>query len=164
MYLMLLLNNGHWAWSMSHHEVAHTSQYHPLNCAKTSASQNQRVQLQIFNGIQKFLSYITPVQFYHNVNLFLSGGGVKQIKNLCIILYAIVLHNLFLSELCQRNKRRTRFCPQLVTIIRRIGIDVDDVKGVAFISQVFDGPFESNLAAIGEVQCNTNLSILYHGF
>ena len=41
----------------------------PLNCAKTSASQDQRVQLQIFNGIQKFLSYITPVQFYHNVNL-----------------------------------------------------------------------------------------------
>jgi len=41
---------------------------------------------------------------------------------------------------------------------------MDDVKGVAFLSQVFNCPFESNLAAFGEVQCNTNVPVLYHAF
>jgi len=49
-------------------------------------------------------------------NLFLSGGSVKQIKDLSITVYAIVLQNLCLSELTQRNKS----CKDTQTISNQI--------------------------------------------
>lgn len=54
--------------------------------------------------------------------------------------------------------------PKLVTgLIEGIGIDVDDVKGVALIGQIVQSPFKSVLAASGEVEGDTDFPILYHG-
>lgn len=144
-----VLDNGHRDWSICQHIVAHTPQQDPFDGTKASASHDQRVQLQIFNRLKKLLPCISPVQFCHNVHLFLPGSSVKCIKNFNISSHIILLHDLGLSELCQWNQRRTRLGPELGTrLVERVGVDVDDVKGVTLVKQIVHSPFQRVLAAL----------------
>lgn len=44
---------------------------------------------------------------------------------------------------------RARFGPKLITrLIKGVGVDVDDEKGVTFVGQIIYGPFQSVLAAL----------------
>lgn len=69
--------------------------------------------------------------------------------------------NLQEPKLEKKKLTRTRFSPDIGT--GSIAHDVDNIKRVTFISHVFNGPFQSTVAALGEVSCHPNFSILYHG-
>lgn len=58
---------------------------------------------------------------------------------------------------------RTRFGPKKVTgLVNGVGIDVNDGKGITFVGQIVDCPFQSILAALGEVHGHSYLPILHH--
>lgn len=55
------------------------------------------------------------------------------------------------------------FRPELVAgLVHGVGLDVDDVEGVALVGEVVDGPLQGALAALGEIHGHADLSISPH--